>query len=47
MVKPGETFYRVVEPHTNAAAPAARDDVTPAAPPASPEPDPGNTEPVR
>jgi cell division protein FtsB len=49
MVKPGETFYRVVEPHANATGPAANvegadDDVTPPTPPAT---DPGTTDPVR
>ena len=50
MVKPGETFYRVVEPHANAAAPAANgeaasaDDVTP---PAAPAPDSNSTDPVQ
>ena len=34
MVKPGETFYRVVEPHTDAAVPAA----PPTAPPPTQEP---------
>src|SRR5688572_28433054 len=38
-VKPGETFYRVVEPHANATTPGtnaegAGDDVTPPTPPA-------------
>ncbi|MGH8029272.1 MAG: cell division protein FtsB [Arenimonas sp.] len=37
MVKPGETFYRVVEPHANATAPAAGD--TPV-PPDAPVPEP-------
>jgi cell division protein FtsB len=49
MVKPGETFYRVVEPHAGAATPStngesAADDVTPPTPSA---PDPGLAEPVR
>jgi cell division protein FtsB len=50
MVKPGETFYRVVEPHTDTEPPAARgemapaDDVTPPAPPAT---DPSPADPVR
>jgi cell division protein FtsB len=50
MVKPGETFYRVVEPHTDAAPSAARDDdsvADDAAPPAPVAPDPASTDPVR
>ena len=46
MVKPGETFYRVVEPHTAAThdGSVTADDVTPPTPTA---PDPASTDPVR